>query len=88
MAKKFYTYAIYSESCDKIYIGYSSDPNKRLAYHNSSLNHGWTCKFKPWKLVHIEEFDTKKDAMLKEKQLKSARGRKFIWEIFNPMQLQ
>ena len=85
MEKKFYTYAIYSESCDKIYVGYSADPDKRLANHNSPLNHGWTSKFKPWKLVHCEEFETKKDAMFREKQLKTAKGRKFVRGIINSM---
>ena len=78
MPEKFYTYALYSESHDKIYIGYSTDPGKRLNSHNSQINRGWTSKYKPWKLVYKEEFESKKNAMLGEKHLKTAKGRKFI----------
>jgi len=34
----------------------------------------------PWILVYSENFDLKSDALVREKQLKSYQGRKFIWE--------
>jgi len=34
---------------------------------------GWTVKFRPWRIIHTEEFDTKAEAMQREKQLKSSR---------------
>jgi len=39
---------------------------------------GWTIKFRPWKIVHKEIFETKKEAMMREKALKSFRGREWI----------
>ncbi len=74
----YYTYVLYSESFNKIYIGYSADPQKRLAIHNSGENTGWTRNFQPWKIIHIEEFIKKSEALKREKQLKSSRGRTFI----------
>ncbi len=47
--------------------------------HNQLATKGWTIKFRPWKVVHTEEFDNKADAMKREKQLKSAKGREYIW---------
>ena len=74
----FYTYVLYSEKFDKIYIGYSSDLQNRIIAHNHPKNKGWTNKFKPWKLVYYETFESKKEALIREKQLKSAKGRAFI----------
>jgi len=44
---------------------------------------GWTVKFRPWEIVHTEVFGTKAEAMKREKQLKTARGREFIWKLIN-----
>ena len=80
---KYYTYAIYSERFNKIYIGFTANIEERLFDHNFRARKGYTVKFRPWKLIHVEEFDSKKQAMGREKQLKSAKGRLFIWEIVN-----
>ncbi|MGE5348757.1 MAG: GIY-YIG nuclease family protein [Actinomycetota bacterium] len=74
----FYTYVLYSREYKKIYIGFTSDPEARLNHHNHPLNHGWTARFKSWEIIHLEEYQTKKEALTREKQLKSARGRKYI----------
>ncbi len=74
----FTTYVLFSERYDKIYIEYTSDLESRLLSHNTLATKGWTIKFRPWKLVYKEEFETKKEAMIREKQLKSAKGREFI----------
>ncbi|MEZ5104633.1 MAG: GIY-YIG nuclease family protein [Draconibacterium sp.] len=76
-----YVYALYSKGFDKIYIGYSSDINKRLAAHNHKSNTHWTAKFQPWIIVYSEEYDSKTLALKREKQLKSYRGRQFIREL-------
>ena len=76
----FHIYVIYSAKFDKIYIGFTSDLEARFKSHNELATKGWTMKFRPWKIIHTEPFATKKEAMRREKELKSARGRKFIWE--------
>ena len=52
--------------------------------HNSLGKKGHTLKFRPWSLVYTEEFAVKADAMRREKELKSAKGRKSIWELIEP----
>ena len=76
----FTVYVLYSRDHDKIYIGYTSDLEQRLLSHNKLGKKGWTIKFRPWELVFTEEFESKKEAMDREKQLKSARGREYVWE--------
>ena len=77
----FTVYVLKSILFDKIYIGFTSDITKRILAHNHSKNKGWTKNFMPWQIVYTENFETKKEAMDREKQLKSFRGREFIRKI-------
>ncbi|MGB4972490.1 MAG: GIY-YIG nuclease family protein [Cyclobacteriaceae bacterium] len=79
----FTVYVLYSKSHNKIYVGFTSDLNSRLDSHNTYSTKGHTVKYRPWTLVHSELFETKKEAMEREKQLKSAKGREFIWGLIN-----
>ena len=74
----FTVYVLYSETFDKIYIGYTSNLEQRFLSHNELGKKGWTIHFRPWKIIHTEEFETKKEALKREKQLKSSRGRNWI----------
>ena len=76
----FWVYVLYSEAFDKIYIGYTSDLASRVESHNKLATKGWTLRYRPWALVYFKSFKTKPEAMKREKELKTARGRKFIRE--------
>src|SRR5436190_154410 len=77
----FWVYVLYSEKFNKIYIGFTSDLESRLKSHNELATKGWTIKFRPWKVVFTEQYNDKRQAMIREKQLKTALGREFIWSI-------
>jgi putative endonuclease len=79
----FKVYVLYSENHKKIYIGFTSNLEQRLKSHNELATKGYTVKFRLWNLVLQEEFETKREAMKREKQLKSSKGREFIWEKIN-----
>jgi putative endonuclease len=74
----YFVYALYSKEHDKIYIGSSSDPEKRLLSHNNPLNKGWTSRYIPWIIILCESFDSKTEALVRENQLKTAKGRQYI----------
>jgi putative endonuclease len=74
-------YVLYSARFNKIYIGYTSDLESRFKSHNELGTQGWTIRFRPWEILHTENFESKSNAMKREKQLKSAAGRDFIWEL-------
>jgi putative endonuclease len=74
----FTVYVLYSNDYDKIYIGFTSNIEQRILSHNKLSKKGWTIKFRPWTFIHTEKFDDKKDAMKREKQLKTSRGRNWI----------
>ena len=81
----FTVYVLHSKSYDKIYIGFTSNLEQRLLSHNELGKKGWTIKFRPWQLIHTEEFLLKSDAIKREKQLKTATGRNFIWSLIKAM---
>ena len=77
----FYVYVMRSLRSDKIYIGQTSDLDKRIKQHNdpdtdfskyTKNNRG------PWKLIYKEEVEIRSDALQREKFLKSGRGRTFL----------
>ena len=80
----FTVYVLHALNYDKIYIGYTSNLKQRLLSHNELGEKGYTVRYRPWKIIHTESFDTKKEAMKREKQLKSARGRLWIRSIIAP----
>ena len=71
-------YVLYSETYDKIYIGRTTNLPERFKSHNELGKKGWTIKFRPWRIVHTEAFATKAEAIQREKELKSAAGRRWI----------
>ena len=79
----FTVYILYSHSFQKIYIGYTSNLSERFKSHNELGTKGWTIKYRPWIVLHTEEFETKGMAMKREKELKMANGRKWIWSLIN-----
>ena len=74
----FYVYIIVSLNFQKTYVGFTSDIEKRLIAHNHTNNKGWTKRFQPWTLLYSEEFEHKNEAMKRELELKSGKGREFI----------
>ncbi len=74
----FYVYVLYSVDYQRIYIGFTSNIESRLFAHNHPSNKGWTKNFQPWNILYTEQYENKSDAMKREKQLKSAKGREFI----------
>ncbi|MBO6585821.1 MAG: GIY-YIG nuclease family protein [Gracilimonas sp.] len=73
-------YTLYSANHEKIYIGYTSNLEQGMLSHNKLGKKGWTIKYRPWKIIFYEEFETKPEAMKREKELKSAKGREYIWK--------
>ena len=74
-------YALYSPVHDKIYIGYTSNLIQRIWNHNFGETVSFTKNYRPWKVVYTEYFDSKSEALRREKSLKSFQGRKFIREV-------
>ena len=81
MSKKFWVYIIQSEKDNWTYTGHTNDVDRRLNDHNrgkmkSTRHRG------PFKLIHTEEFPSRSEAMIREKFLKSGKGRQIREELF------
>lgn len=75
----FSVYAIYNPKHKKIYIGQTENLTERLRLHNEHTFKGYTSSFDgEWQLIYSENVDTRQQALIREKQLKSHRGRQFI----------
>ena len=71
---------MYNRKHSKIYIGQTNDLAERIRLHKEKLfRTSFTAKFDgEWELIYKEEADDRKQALAREKQLKSFRGREFI----------
>lgn len=70
-------YAIKSISRNYIYIGMTSNLDRRYGEHNAGREKT-TKPYSPFKLIYSEAFSTRAKARLKEKQLKSGFGKEFL----------
>ena len=43
----------------------------------------YTKRYVPWEIIFKEEFISRAEAMKREKELKSQKGREFIWNLIN-----
>ena len=68
-AQRFYVYVIYSSDHDKFYRGVTTDPERRLLEHNEGFAR-WTLQYRPWELYYLEVYETKREALIREKVLK------------------
>jgi putative endonuclease len=65
----FYVYILRSEKDAVYYKGVSENPLLRLYFHNEGKS-TFTSKKIPWELIALFQFETKADALTKEKKLK------------------
>ncbi len=79
---EYCVYILWSYSAKKSYVGFTSCVIERMKSHNE-LGRNWTASYRPWILVHIEFFETKQQAMQREKYFKSGRGLYKKMEIIN-----
>jgi len=82
--EEFVVYILYSEKHDKFYKGFTTSLIERFKSHNEPATKGYTVRFRPWVVVHVEFFDTKRDATKRESFLKTGAGRAWIRKRFKP----
>ncbi|MCX6746176.1 MAG: GIY-YIG nuclease family protein, partial [Candidatus Parcubacteria bacterium] len=69
-------FVLMSESHNNRYVGSCENLEKRINKHNAGKCR-YTSGRRPWKLIYFEEYNTRSEAMKREKFLKSGQGRKF-----------
>jgi putative endonuclease len=76
--KKYYIYILTNYENTILYIGVTNDLIRRVYEHKNSLAEGFTSRYKLGKLVYYEEFIDPRDAIEREKQLKSGSRKKKV----------
>ena len=73
MAKGGYVYILASRRHGTLYIGVTSDLERRVYEHREGLIAGFTNDYSVKRLVYYEPFDSIEDAIVREKRLKKWR---------------
>lgn len=77
---EYFVYVLKSQKDGRLYKGQTSDLNERIKQHNSDKTKS-TKGFMPWELVYFETFQTREEAVFREKYLKTGSGREFLKKI-------
>ena len=78
----YFLYVLKSTVSNKSYTGITNNLDRRLKEHNYR-KHFYTKRHSPWLMIYNKKYDNLKEARNREKNLKSASGRKFLKELFN-----
>ena len=79
MLLNYTVYILFSPTYQKIYVGYTSNLLNRFKSHNELGTKDWTRSFRPWMVIYNEFYEKKEEAIKREKNLKSGKGREWIW---------
>ena len=72
-----YAYVLKILNFDFYYKGHCQNIEERLTQHNSGMTISIK-KYIPFKVVYFEEFESREEAIKREKYFKSAAGRRFL----------
>jgi putative endonuclease len=80
MDESFQVYIIQSQKHGRFYIGMSSDPEKRLHFHNLGLNAS-TRNGTPWQAIWRSEPMSKQEAQALERKIKKRGAQRFLDDL-------
>lgn len=78
----FYVYILESKKDKSYYIGQTDDLERRLEFHNQGLSK-YTSRKLPWYIVYFEEYETRTEAIKRERFLKKQRNRVFYKSLID-----
>ena len=77
----YYVYFLRSLKNNDLYVGSAEDLKKRVALHNGGRVRS-TKFYKPWKLLGFEEYNSRSEAVRREKFLKSHQQKDYLKEKY------
>jgi putative endonuclease len=81
--EEFVVYILYSTKFNQNYTGFTSNLIERFKSHNLLATKGHTIRYRPWIVIHVEFFSSKKEAIKRENFLKTGIGRDFIKNLIH-----
>jgi putative endonuclease len=79
----YLVYILYSEGCDKFYIGHTDNIDRRIDEHNQGKGGKFSSTCFPWKLMLTEEYPTRSEAMKRELEIKKKKRRTYVEWLIN-----
>ncbi|NJM78505.1 MAG: GIY-YIG nuclease family protein [Flavobacterium sp.] len=79
-------YILYSIIKNKYYIGYTANIEEKIVRHNQKPK-GFTGSTNDWQLVYSEKYESKSEALMREKQIKNWKSRTKIEELVKSFNL-
>jgi putative endonuclease len=73
----FYVYVLRSEKDKKFYVGYTNDLEQRILAHEAGKVYS-TKRRRPIELIYYEACRQNRDALRREKYLKTTYGKRYI----------
>lgn len=80
----FHVYILQSEIDASFYIGYTGNLERRIDQHNTGQS-AYTSRKIPWKLVYVEEYATKTEALQRERFLKAQKNKVFYQKLIDSL---
>lgn len=76
----FYVYIIQSKTTGRYYVGFTENIENRVDGHNSGKTPSTRNKG-PWELVYHEKYDSKTEALKREREIKAKKSSTSIRQI-------
>jgi len=73
----YYVYVLQSLKDKRFYTGFTDNLDRRIEEHNNKQEPSTKSRV-PFRLVYFEGCLSKKDAIAREKQLKTGKGKKYL----------
>jgi putative endonuclease len=80
-------YVLRSRSCGRLYIGSTSNLERRIQQHNENLATA-TKNRGPWRLIYQESYPSRGEAMRREKYFKTGKGRDELSRLMAAVKLK
>ncbi len=78
LATPGYVYILASRRNGRLYVGATSNLVSRVAEHRAGTIPGFTARYRPRRLVHVEAYTDIRDAVARERRLKKWRR---VWKL-------
>ncbi len=75
--EKYYVYIMQSSKDFSYYIGQTNDLDHRISKHNDGFGKYSSTK-RPWKLVYFEKYETRGEAIKREREVKGKKSKIYI----------
>lgn len=67
---EYHVYILANKPRGTLYVGSTSDIERRLAEHRAAAVHSFTRRYAVYRLVHLETFGDLREALARERRLK------------------